>query len=243
MLATAAIVVTLIWLGGLGDGNDPVYVETYYDSSISGLSVGSAVNFRGVPVGKVDKIGFVGNYYPTKRSESNRIYIRMAISRKMFEGAWRDEDSPEAAIESLVKSGLRATVTASGVTGLSRIECNLYKNAPPPQTLSWRPEVPYIPPKPSLMEDFSSSATRVMNQINRMDFVSVWSNINSTVVHLSETVKAVSGLMEERRADIGRIVEDVADASASIKELAAELKRNPSAIIRERRVVPLDETR
>ncbi len=242
-LAAAAIVGTLIWLGGLGDGNDSVFVETYYDKTIKGLSVGSPVYFRGVPVGKVDTIDFVGNHYELKGRQNNRIYIRMSIRRSLFNCMQGEGLSPEDVIENLVRYGLRETVSASGITGLSHVECDLHENAPLPEPLSWRPDVPYIPPKLSLMEDFSSAATRVMNQINRMDFVGVWSNINATTMHLSETVKAVGGIMQERRADLGRIVDDAADAAASLKDFADTLKRNPSALVREPRMDRLEETR
>ena len=243
LLAVAATVATLVWLGGLGDGEDPVYVETYYDKSVNGLSVGSAVNFRGVAVGKVSAIDFVGNHYEVRGSENNRIYIQMAIDRKVFRAGEDEGYSAEGAIEKLVSRGLRATVTASGITGISRVECDLHPDAPPPPEISWRPRAPYIPPKISLLEGFSSAATRVMNQINAMDFTAVWSNISMTVSHISETARSLKGIMEERHADVGRIVEDAADAAASLKSFAAELKRNPSALVRERRPEPLDETR
>jgi paraquat-inducible protein B len=243
MIATVATVFTLIWLGGLGEGNNPVYAETYYDKSVSGLSVGSIVNFRGVPVGKVDIIDFVGNYYDVGGRENMRIYIRMALDRKKFQGVLDEKQTPEAVLEDLVKEGLRATVSASGITGISRIECDLHDEVQMPEVLSWRPNVPYIPAKLSLIEDFSSAATRVMNQINKMDFVGVWSNVNATTLHLSETVKSVCGIMQERRADLGKFVEDSAAAAASLKDFAAELKRNPSSLIREKRADRLDETR
>ena len=218
LLAAAAIVTTLVWLGGLGEGEDPVYAETYYEKSISGLSVGSAVNFRGVTVGKVAAIDFVGNHYEVIGKENSRIYIKISM-------------------------GLRATVTASGITGLSRIECDLFPDAPPPPQISWTPRVPYIPPKMSLLEDFSSAATRVMNQINTMDFAGVWSNITATTEHLSESVRSVRTLLDENRGEIGRILDSTSEAVDSIKELSADLRRNPSALIRERRVEPLEETR
>ena len=244
LIATVATVVTLIWLGGLGEGDDPFYAETYYDKSVSGLSVGSPVNFRGVTVGKVAALDFVGNHYNVVGKDNSRIYIRLAFDRKTLRIAERKCCDAESLLAKLVDEvGLRATVTASGITGLSRIECDFFPDAPPPPPISWTPRSPYIPPKVSLLEDFSSAATRVMNQINAMDFTAVWSNISATVDHVAESAKSLRGIMEERRADLGQIVEDAADATASFKAFAAELKRNPSVIIRERRAEPLEETR
>ena len=243
LLAAAAIVTTLVWLGGLGEGEDPVYAETYYEKSISGLSVGSVVNFRGVPIGKVAAIDFVGNHYEVVGKENSRIYIRIALDRKLFIGGEDEGYTPESLIDKLISLGLRATVTASGITGLSRIECDYFPDEAPPPQLTWTPRVPYIPPKMSLLEDFSSTATRVMNQISAMDFAGVWSNVSMTVDHVSESVRSARMLLDENRTEIRQILNDASEAVDSIKELSADLSRNPSAIIRERRVERLDETR
>ena len=243
LLATVATIATLVYLGGLGNGEDFVYAETYYEKSISGLSVGSAVNFRGVPVGKVSAIDLVGNHYDVKGNDNSRIYIQMAIKRNVFHAGEDEGYSEHGALEKLVRQGLRATVTASGITGLSRIECDLYPDAPPPPAISWHPRAPYIPPKVSLMEDFSSAATRVMNQINAMDFTSVWSNISTTVEQVAESTRSARKMIDTRRAEFGQIVDSMSEAAASIRDFSAEIKRNPSMLIRERRVEPLEETR
>ena len=44
----AAIVATLVYLGGALGKSDVIYAESYFDTQVSGLSVGSAVNLRGV---------------------------------------------------------------------------------------------------------------------------------------------------------------------------------------------------
>ena len=244
LIATAATVATLIWLGGLGEGDDPLYAETYYERSVSGLSVGSPVNFRGVTIGKVADLGFVGNHYDVVGKDNSRIYIKLAIDRKALGMAEDEGYDPEALLAKLVDVvGLRATVTASGITGLSRIECDYFPDAPPPQKISWTPRSVYIPPKMSLLEDFSSTATRVMNQISAMDFAGVWSNVSMTVDHVSESVRSARMLLDENRTEIRQILNDASEAVDSIKELSADLSRNPSAIIRERRVERLDETR
>ena len=243
MLGVAATVVALMWLGGIRSGDDPVFAETYYSKSVSGLSVGSAVNFRGVPVGKVAAIDFVGNRYKVSREDSRLIYILLELNRNAFQGMEKRGLSPETGIASLARAGLRATVTASGITGLSRIEFDMRHDAAPYEEPRWVPQNTYIPSKVSLLDDFSSAATRVVNQVATMDFARAWSNLNETIEHAAGTVRAAHALLDSHRGEISRIVEDSADAAASLKDFAAELKRNPSAIVRERRADPLEETR
>ena len=238
VLGIVAILGVLVYLGGVGAGDDYIYVETYYDTSVSGLSVGSAVNFRGVKIGEVKEISFVGaKYAEASGADARRIYILMAISRRTV-GDYANR------LESLATRGMRATVTASGVTGLSRIELDVRRESPtpPPAKMDWKPRHQYVPSQPSLLDSFSDSATKVMNQINRMDLDSAWSNIHSAVESIAHASEGVCNMLETRRGDFDRIVEDAAEAASSLREAAAELRRNPSLLVRERKAAPLEET-
>ena len=51
----------------LGAGNvfkRTVTIETYFDESVQGLDVGSAVKYRGVQIGRVTRIGFTCDPVP-----------------------------------------------------------------------------------------------------------------------------------------------------------------------------------
>ena len=237
VLGIAATVAALVYLGGAGGDDDIFYVETYYDTSVSGLSVGSAVNFRGVKVGEVKEISFVGaKYEGVPWSDAQRIYIRMALFSKSLGPDARNKT------EEFVKRGMRATVTASGVTGLSRVELDTQRGRPPPPPLPWKPENMYVPSYPSLLDSFSDSATKVMNEINRMDIASAWSNVSATVESAALATEGIRTVIDSAREGVNRMVEEAAEAVTSLRDMAEELKRNPSLIIRERKADPLEET-
>jgi hypothetical protein len=64
ILVAAAILVAIVL--ALGAGNifkRTVTIETYFDESVQGLDVGSAVKYRGVQIGRVTRIGFTGSTY------------------------------------------------------------------------------------------------------------------------------------------------------------------------------------
>ncbi|MBQ5794735.1 MAG: MCE family protein [Kiritimatiellae bacterium] len=222
-----AIVGTLIYFGGIG-ADDHILIETYCDKSVSGLSVGSPVNFRGVKVGEVKEISFVGAKYPEVIGDL-RIYVLMAVERRTLQV--EDETKIAGILDDLVEKGLRVTVSASGITGLSHIECNIHASAPPPMEISWSPRYCYIPSTVSLLENFSDSATRVMSQLNRMDFKAAWSNVNSSISSLAAVSEGVARLIEGRRPDIDRIVENINEAVSSIREAADVIRRNPSRLL------------
>ena len=228
ILGFVAIAAVLLYLGGLKGRYGFTYAETYCDKPVSGLSVGSVVNFRGVKIGEVSKIGFVGEEYGVVGPDACKIFILMTIS-----------GSSEAMLR---RQPVRATVTASGVTGLSRIEIDMASGAAEPPSPSWTPKNMYIPYKPSFLDNFSDSATKMMNQINKMDITSVWSNISESVRTLSGATDGARSILESSKADIEKIVGDISEAASSVRCLAEELRSNPSLLFRERVAEPLPET-
>ena len=243
LIGIIAIITTMVYLGGIHDESDELLVETYYDKCVSGLSKGSVVNFRGVKVGEVKEIGLVFNRYPeASEVDAIRVYIVMALSRKIV-GA-TEEDNASEKLAALIKRGLRAQVSSSGITGLSRIELDFYPEISVNEVrpISWTPRALYIPPQISLLDSFSESATKVMNQINKMDIDSAWSNINESVESAAKATEAIKTMIESNRDVLDRAIEDMGEAMNSVKGLAEELRRNPSLLIRERIPAPLPET-
>ena len=240
-----AIVLSLIYLGGIRGRGDEILVETHYDKPVSGLSVGSVVNFRGVKVGEVREISFVGSKYDVTGADNSRIYILMALNGRAlgFEDMTQGESG--AVVASLVKKfNLRATVTTSGITGLSRIELNYHRpeQLTEHRPVSWTPRHAFIPPQESLLDNISDAATKVLNQINRMDLNAAWSNINASVEALAAATDSARTMIQTRQGDIDRVLDDISETATSLKTLSSELKHNPSLLIRERTPVRLEET-
>ena len=247
VIGVVAIVASLIYIGGMRGEANVVYAETYYDKPVSGLSVGSVVNFRGVKIGEVKEISFVGDEYDVEGVANSRIYILMALQCGIMDPENETPAEAEAIIRQMVeKVGLRATVTTSGITGLSRIECDYHDrddsdtmDVPP---ITWTPKHVYIPAKISLLDNFSVAATKVMNQINRMDLSAAWSNLNSAVESLARATEGAKNMLDARQGDLDLIIDDFSATSASLRDLAIEVKRNPSLLIRESKAQRLEET-
>lgn len=244
VVGVVAIAATLIYIGGFGGKDMEVLVESYYDSPVSGLSVGSSVNFRGLKIGEVRDIMMVRpRSADFSVSEIQRIRMVLALDlRRMGHRVRPDEDEIVRMLESYVSHGLRATVSASGVTGLSRIELNMRPDCPIATSLGWTPRYTVIPPAPSLIESFSVAATRVMNQINKMNFVDVWSNVSSVVESASHVMGNLDTLLESQRAGLGSIVDSVDAAASRLDALSQRLEENPSLLLRSADPEPLPET-
>ena len=245
LAGAAAIAATLIYLGGFGGRDSEVLVESYYDKPVSGLSTGSAVNFRGVKIGEVRDIRLGGLRAGDLTTEgAQRVRILMAVNLRKI--GVRDVPPPDRLariMDGYVRRGLRATVSTSGVTGLSRIELNILENPPPPAELSWKPRHPLIPPAPSLMESLSDAATRVMNQINKMNFSPVWSNLQNAAESAARLTERLAALVDTQGPKVDSILQSADGAAARLDELVHRLGDNPSLLLRPADPEPLPETK
>ena len=240
-----AIVLSLIYLGGVRGRDDEVMAETYYDKPVSGLSVGSVVNFRGVKVGEVREISFIGSMYDVSGADNSRIYIKMALNGHALGLGDMSQAEIRDVLANLVKTfNMRATVTTSGITGLSRIELNYHRpeQLTEHRPVTWTPRHAFIPPQESLLDNISDAATKVLNQINQMDLSSAWSNVAASVESLARTASAAQLMLEARQNDIDRMLDDLSSTAGNLKDMASELKHNPSLIIRDRKPTRLEET-
>lgn len=242
--AVAAAVAALVYLGGFAGNGSNLLVETYYDRPVNGLSPGSPVNFRGLKIGEVKYIKIAGpRAGDISTVDAQRIRILMSIDLRKIDIRNRPSDEHvKRVIEEFVNRGLRATVSSSGITGLSRIELNIVENAAPPGRISWNPRHPLIPPSPSLLESFSDAATKLMNQLNKMDFMSLWSNVSTVATSAARLTSNADALVESQRSAVAGIVGDIEETAAAMRELIRTLNDNPSLLLRPNDPQPLPET-
>ena len=245
ILAGVALVIgTLVYLGGFGAAQHEFIAETHFSYPVSGLDVGSAVNYRGVRVGSVRRIGFIGAEYDEIGNPQDRqqIYVELAIDKRLFRFGGKEEHVNEA-LGGLVDRGLHATVSSSGVTGLSKIELNFPKIKREKEEISWRAKHIVIPPAPSILQSAADSVTQLLDQLNRMDFVTAWSNVVEVTGSVNVLLQDASTILETQKGNVGEIMDNVREASVGLRSFTDEIRANPSALIRSSSPERLDETR
>lgn len=237
----AAIAAALAYFGGVRGKGDEFLAETYYDSAVSGLSVGSEVNFRGVKIGEVKSISFIGaDYLEASESDAAKIRVVMALNKRLMRP--RPGSTPLDALKRMIRKGVRAMVSSSGITGLSRIELDYPALPRPKEKLSWKPAYLCIPPAPSMLESFADSATRIMNHINDMDLKSFCNDLTSAVSSASRAAEGAAGILEANAPAVSEMLSNLGEAARLIKEAAAEIRDEPSLLLRSRDREPLPET-
>ncbi|HSJ97813.1 MAG TPA: MlaD family protein [Myxococcota bacterium] len=225
VLAVAAVV--LVGGGSLLDR--PVLMETVFDESVQGLDVGAPVKLRGVKLGTVRWIGFVGDEYRLAEAdarEASRVLVRMELTGG--DGGLSDEQRARELSE-LVERGLRLRLTPLGITGVSFVEADFVdvQRYPPPE-ISWTPEVLYVPSAPSTITQITSAADRLMRRIDRLDVEGLLTNLDRLLVNVNKAVEKA----------------DVDDVQRSVAELLGELQRTVEGLrgtIQQARVPEISE--
>ena len=226
--------------------------ETYIAGDVTGLAVGSAVELRGVNVGKVKRIGFSWNEY----QETTPTYI-------VVEFEMRDDVIPlppgtarSEIVQSAIKSGLRARLKSEGITGTSILSLEDLNPADnPPVQVPWTPRHTYVPAAPGQFSellasiekslhnverlDFSNinqlvqgdlkSAGQVLDRVNQVDFGSLGTNANSLLTESRATVAQLQPTLAN--FDFNSLNQTLANAQRTLHDLddvLAELKNYPS---------------
>jgi len=144
--------------------------ETYVERDVSGLSVGSAVELRGVRVGKVTSIGFSWNEYAY--STPNYVVVVFEVDENasgLSPGKARDER-----LQAAVDHGLRVRPKALGVTGTSILSLEDLNPAEyPPIKVPWTPRHAYVPSAPGLVDDLLISMRETMHKLDHVDVVAL----------------------------------------------------------------------
>lgn len=209
--------------GGLFQGGR-IY-ESYFSESVQGLSVGTAVKYRGVPIGSVTYLGLAAlDYAPsasvvTHQRQYRQIVVRFRLNYKNVN---------EVDIERAVKFGLRAQIKPQGITGLSYIDLSFTNPAKaPPETVPWTPEYPVIPSVPSTLTQVQDAAEKILSSFSEIDVKQMSDNLNQLLATLNhqmssgdakKVIKSADALLQNLNEAVVR--SDLPGTAASLRNLA-----------------------
>ena len=182
--------------------------ETCVPGDAEGLSVGSPVKLRGVPIGQVTRIDFTWNVYP--KSSKNYVVVQFQIRNAIAAG--RDGD-PRQGTRTEVDRGLRALVKGQGITGTSIISLEyMDPSQHPPPEIDFTPAHHYIPSAPSQFSQILASFEKTLRNLEKLQFDEISKG-------LSETLRSADRLAD----NVGRV--DFAAFSTNVNSLVLEFKQ------------------
>lgn len=222
-IALAAIAIGAGMLGMADRFKDKAHITTFVSESIQGLTNGSSVKYRGVPIGAVNDI----TISPTDKL----IRIDMTINLSKF----KTDNTTELDTASInrtefysylikdINNGLRCKLEPDGITGMKYIELDFVQN--PSDKFIRQPgfkesQVFYIPSVPSIISDLRTSVTGILAKLEAIDY-------NGIANEVSGTLKAVHTFISN--PDFPKTVQNIEEVTAGLKKTVDTLNSTLNA--------------
>jgi phospholipid/cholesterol/gamma-HCH transport system substrate-binding protein len=214
----------VIFFGRFNIFNPAVRAAVVFQDSIAGLSVGSAVTFRGVPVGSVESIAI--QFDPRSGNALIPVVVRIEPDRAKIE---RPVGTAAVDLPDLIRRGLRAELNVqSFVTGQSQIDLDFDPESEP----ILHTDVTTLPEIPTRQ----STIQKAKEQLSQLPLRELADNTNATLASLrglSEKLdQHLPPLVESLKATSDRSAQMVETASQAIKLLQARLDTTLSDVSR-----------
>ncbi len=252
IVAFTLILIAIVVFGAGLLAEDNVYFETYFDSSVSGLSIGAPVEYRGVRIGRVEKITFVRNEYEIPGDSMARLkfedYIMVISSADEENLPALTYEQRKARLKQLIKNGLRVRLASNILTGLAFLQADyLVPEKFPPIEIKWEPKRPYIPSAPGEFSTIKDSVDSILYKLEKIDTEKIGlaieevlvtlkeairdANIPEVTLQLNRTLQRIDKLIASEKPEIEQSLENLREVSTNLKDLTETLKRHPSNLI------------
>ena len=159
-------VVAIIWVGATSYFQKGMTYISYFDESVQGLQLNSAVKFRGVDVGLVENI----------RVAADNRHIGVVIKVNMKED---------------LQKNYVAQLKSAGITGIMFVELDLIKPGDPDFSpkIDFPSEYPIIASRPSEMQRLVAGANEVVEKFNQINAKGISDQLLTTTKALEEVIK------------------------------------------------------
>lgn len=200
-----------------------VKVVTFFTESVQGLSVGSAVKYRGVPVGTVSEISIM--------IAAKQVRVDMEIEQSRFITS-KDNKNAQIGFENFFRKelaqGLRCRLEFVGITGMKYIDFDYFARpdvAPAvPSGVSAGEDSIFISAVPSSFKDISTVMTLALERLSKVKFEEISNELERTLRELSTLVSdpAIKSTIE-RINDSARNLES---STSSVSRVFSEDRLN-----------------
>ena len=206
--------VGLTTFGGISLFSRPQRFEVFFDESVHGLDLGSAVKLRGVRVGRVVDIQI---RYDAAHNHSD-IAVVCELSRNVLgnaQGVMLDVSNRDE-LQGLVDHGLRAQLGVVGLaTGLLFVELDFLDPHLHPALRPAQADDKYVfvPAVPSTISEFQASLTEILTSLKKVDFARLSVELQGLLV---DTRRQLNSL------DLQPLVTESTQAARALRVLAAD---------------------
>lgn len=188
LVALALLVAGVLAFGAKSYFAPKTRFETAVPGEVSGLSVGSSVELRGVPIGHVSRITFAWNVYP--KSTSRFIVVEFDVEGDLL--PLPPGTNMRDVLQEATTKGLRAVVKGQGITGSSILSLEtLDPNNNPMPVIDYTPRFYYVPSAPGQFTRMLESIEKSLDNLQRVDLAGIGIGVTNA---LDATTRLVNEL-------------------------------------------------
>ncbi|WP_420405628.1 MlaD family protein [Nisaea sp.] len=192
----------VIWLGKVELDREVALYDVAFEQQVTGLSVGSPVRYRGIPVGQVLTIAI-------NPDNVEIIDVRIEIDSKVP-----------------IKSDVFAVLESQGLTGLGYIQLAGGSNDAPLLTARPGDEVPVLPSKNSVLQDVAAAAPEIAAQlvvlVNRANQILNPEN-QAALQGTLENLERFSAALASRSGEMEAIIDSLHVTMETMEQTIAQL--------------------
>lgn len=214
------------------------YVVMYFEESIQGLNVGSPVMFKGVEIGKVARIRLLTNI--KEGTFKTPVFVSFEGKKALRSGS-DGSISAKMVLHSLIEKGLRARlVSASYLTGQLMIELNMDPTSPAIlHGTGTYMEIPTVLSSFGMISKdlqeipFRENMLQLGNLLKQLDekLPPILDNLNKVTAKVDNLLEVKSKETSQAVQSFEEAMDNIGQASLSIKNLTDYLERHPEAIL------------
>jgi paraquat-inducible protein B len=184
----------------------------YFDQSVRGLTVGSPVEFRGIPVGEVTDVKLELD----AESGRFRIPVQVEIEPERFTSATPDEAMRRDLLDRMVATGLRAQLKSGNLlTGQLLVSLDIHEDAKPAQIV-WSGSVPEFPTIPTPIEEITSNLTRLVERLSQFPVEKIGKELAGSLASLHATLAKSEGVAPALEATLAQAERALASTNSLI---------------------------
>jgi paraquat-inducible protein B len=171
-----------------------------FASSVRGLSVGAPVDYRGLPIGEVTRIGVQGTAGPKNPEPLIAVDVRVYPRRLPTAEGGKLDDTTVAdqrrRIDPMVAHGFRAQLRSGNLlTGQLYVGLDFFPRAPH-AAIDWKAQPPVMPTVPGSLDSLQDALLHLAQKLDKLPLETIADNLNHTLTDLDEGVRNANALVQ-----------------------------------------------
>ena len=251
VIGSILVLIAAIFSMGLFDRFKPkAHMVTYVEESVQGLTTGSPVKYKGVPIGKVSDISIIVNNNEIRidiEIDLSKIHQRtgntIAKSRELGREQFYDF------LTSASKEGLACRIEPDGITGSKYVEMNFFTDVKTPKSSRqafFEKGIFVMPSTPSMIANLRTNIFEILTSVAAIDFKGISqktqelleranktldrakldqlsTNADKVILKIDQTVTNLNQVLDQQQ--MRKTIQDMEESLKAIKKLAVQTEK------------------